>query len=62
MSFQVGEIVRLKFSGPQMTVATMRDDGTVRCFWFDSTSGSYTLKHADFKPEMLDRIANQIKC
>jgi uncharacterized protein YodC (DUF2158 family) len=34
MKFKPGDIVNLKSSGPEMTVASVRD-GIVNCIWFD---------------------------
>jgi uncharacterized protein YodC (DUF2158 family) len=49
--FKVGDVVRLKSGGPQMTVKEVRRDGKLACIWFDDKN-----KHDGgvFVSEMLD--------
>ncbi len=48
--FKVGEIVRLKSGGPDMTIAD-RDIGLVHCRWFDSGNEA---RDAWFETETLE--------
>lgn len=34
MNFQVGEVVKLKSGGPEMTVKTIGREGEIFCMWF----------------------------
>lgn len=61
MKFNVGDVVRLKSGGPEMTVFNVSEGSTrpIYCSWFN---GSTILHHGDdnkltgFKPEMLDLV------
>lgn len=55
--FQVGDVVRLKSGGPQMTVADTGEDMSGRqmvwCMWFDEKGAR---QQETFPPEALDRF------
>lgn len=50
--FKVGDVVRLKSGGPQMTIHDFLEDGKVECAWFDEKK---ILQYQKFKPELLVR-------
>lgn len=47
---KVGDVIRLKSGGPQMTVNQLHSDSTVECFWFDSND---IRLHGNFAPDAL---------
>ncbi len=51
MSFQSGDVVKLKSGSPKMTVEIVNQDG-VKCVWFDNANS----KTATFPPEALLRL------
>ena len=61
MEFKIGDVVRLKSGGPEMTVSQYpfktvdggEHEGQVECTWFDSEN---RLKHKVFKVEELQKI------
>lgn len=50
MDLKVGDLVRLKSGGPQMTVISVDQDG-IECTWFDNGG----IKQHMFAPETLDK-------
>lgn len=51
--FQIGDIVRLKSGGPDMTVNTVHPDGEYNCQWFAGKK----LESGYFKHEALEKVA-----
>ena len=52
MSFQIGDVVKLKSGGPNMTVSTIKQE-EIWCAWFDNNQEP---KKAFFKPNMLEKV------
>lgn len=48
-SFQIGDVVRLKSGGPDMTVTYLGTDGQIQCEWYE---GGQFAHHA-FPPAAL---------
>ncbi len=62
MTFNPGDVVRLKSGGPLMTVVevgetAMLKEPAVFCTWFESEGGKNVLKKEAFAPAVLE-IAN----
>lgn len=57
MEFKVGNTVRLKSGGPEMTVSEV-EARKVHATWFNRQDGSYSASFAAFKPEMLELISD----
>ena len=58
MGFNLGDIVRLKSSGPRMTVSAVSAKAklgaqTVQCEWFNQADRTYELKSASFATHTL---------
>lgn len=51
-TWNVGDVVRLKSSGPKMTVSYKKDGGSVECVWFDGKD----VKHFTFPPAALEQV------
>ena len=50
-ALRVGDIVKLKSGGPEMTVAQVFQNDQVRCIWFDAGE----CKESDFYVETLKK-------
>lgn len=56
-NFKVGDVVKLKSGGPQMTVSETNDAEMLECTWFDSSN---ELKTAFFKAEVVKEDKKKI--
>lgn len=55
IKFELGDVVRLKSGGPEMTVVDLRE-GFVLCMWY---SEERRMETVDFIPESLEYAANE---
>ena len=57
-ALKVGDIVRLKSGGPNMTVSVVNEPGAIHCQWFNQEKDGLSFKAelAVFKADMLDRV------
>ncbi|BBD98875.1 DUF2158 domain-containing protein [Sphingobium amiense] len=60
MSFEPGDVVRLKSGGPLMTVeqvgtAAMTGEDTVWCVWFEKIGNRQARQEATFRPSSLEK-------
>ena len=55
MQFQVGDVVKLKSGGPEMTVTYITDNSKIQCHWFKSDFDN--AKHDSFPPAALLKVA-----
>jgi uncharacterized protein YodC (DUF2158 family) len=54
MEFKVGDVVKLKSGGPEMTVSEV-DDDEIECVWFPQ--GDFTeLRKAEFIDATLEKV------
>jgi len=49
MTFQIGQVVRLKSGGPAMTITYRYDDETLKCEWWYQAA----MQSSNFPPEAL---------
>jgi uncharacterized protein YodC (DUF2158 family) len=53
MEFQIGNVVRLRSGGPDMTVESIESEEKVWCTWFDSNKRNLSKA---FKREVLELV------
>lgn len=56
MSFQNGDVVRLKSGGPWMTLVKTNNDGDYFCRWFHESD----IKGFAFKPHELQKYKEEV--
>lgn len=57
MTFDIGDVVRLKSGGPKMTILKLMDD-TISCQWFDRNGKVHT---GNFQTAMLDAFIPKVR-
>jgi uncharacterized protein YodC (DUF2158 family) len=57
MQFKLGDVVRLKSGGPDMTVSEVTKDGYVVAMWYVEQVADYHT--GDFEPEMLEPAVDE---
>jgi uncharacterized protein YodC (DUF2158 family) len=59
-AFFIGDVVRLKSGGPEMTIDELDDNGGVGCVWFEHAGDKWKgPKRKTFQPINLERVSRR---
>lgn len=56
MSFKIGDVVKLKSGGPDMTVTYTGSDGKLDCTWFNREGVVYSAQSHVFRADTLKLV------